>query len=600
MNLIKQSNFIRNFSIIAHIDHGKSTLADRIMEDTLTVSKREMKEHLLDSMDVEREHGITVKSRTVRVFYQANDGHEYEFNLIDTPGHVDFSYEVSKSLAASEGVILLVDATQGVQAQTIANYRLAIQNNLVIIPVINKVDSPNADIEKTIQQLIDLGSFEEDDILCISAKTGQGVKEVLEHIKEVIPTPVGSKNESLKALVFDLQYDPFKGIIAYIRLFEGSLSKDQGLHFIASQTNFEATEIGVFTPNMQPIDKLHAGNVGYVVTNLKDVQKVKIGDTLTTALNPTCQPLQGYKESKTMVFAGFYPTDNNYSDLKNAIQRLALNDSSFHYKEERSEVLGRGFRCGFLGMLHLQIIRERLEKEYGLSILTTAPNITYRVVLKNGQQIWVDNPVNFPSFELIEIVEEPYMAVTITLPEEQVGDIMKLCLSRKGTFIDINYQSGQVILQYEMPFSEIVYAFFNELKSISHGYATMDTIFKEYRAADLVKIEVFINYTRIDTLAFIVHREDAYSIASRLVKKLKYTVPRKLYAMPAQAVVENKVISREDIPPLRKNAAVTSDKKSISKQQALLRRQNINQRKMAQSDMKLPQEVFNAILELNN
>ncbi|MEC0182865.1 translation elongation factor 4 [Paenibacillus peoriae] len=594
-----QSKNIRNFSIIAHIDHGKSTLADRIIEKTLTVSKRDMKEQLLDSMDVEREHGITVKSRTVRTFHEAMDGHKYQYNLIDTPGHIDFSYEVSKSLAACEGVLLIVDATQGVQAQTIANYNIAVENELVIIPVVNKIDCFNANIEQTCQQLIDMMQFKEEDVLYISARTGQGVNKVLERIHSVIPAPTGTADNPLKALVFDLQYDPFRGVIAYIRLFEGTLSKDKTLRFMATQAEFNATELGVFLPHMQPTDVLHAGEVGYIVTGLKEVQKVKIGDTLTTSTDPSQQPLPGYKESKSMVYAGLFPSDDNDKDFQNAIHRLALNDSSFRYEEERSEVLGKGFRCGFLGMLHLQIIRERLEKEYGLTVLITAPNVTYQVVTKDGQDLWINNPVYYPTFDKIKAVKEPYAVVTITLPEEYVGDIMKLATSRKGIFIDLNYQVNQTILHYEIPTSEIAYHFFNQLKSLSHGYATMDVQFMDYREADLVKMDILVNYVKIDALAFILHREDAYRVAADLVLKLKHTIPRKLYPMPVQVVVEGIVIAREDVPPLRKNAAVSGDKKSISKKQALLRRQNINKRNMEHMNIQLPQEVFNSILDIN-
>ncbi|WP_438497027.1 translation elongation factor 4 [Paenibacillus sp. IHBB 3054] len=594
-----QQEYIRNFSIIAHIDHGKSTFADRIMELTLTVSNWELKEQMLDSMDVEREHGITVKSRTVRVFYQAKNGKEYQYNLIDTPGHVDFTYEVSKALAACEGVILLVDATQGVQAQTVANYQIAKNNNLVIIPVINKIDSPNANVEQTRRQISELMDFNEKDILCISAKTGKGVDDVLEYIQAVIPPPADVIEEPLKALVFDFQYDPYKGIIAYIRLFEGSLTKEKALLFMATQTYFHPVEIGVFSPHMQSTDLLSAGEVGYVVTGLKEVQQVKIGDTLTSSTTPTNEQLPGYEKSKSMVYAGFYPRDDRQKDFENAIHRLSLNDSSFHYQEEQSEVLGKGYHCGFLGMLHLQIIRERLEREYGVTVITTAPNVPYLVNMKDGTELWVNNPVYYPSFNKVQLVKEPISDVTITLPQEYIGDMMKLATSRKGIFIDLSYQAEQAILNYEMPTSEIAYDFFDQIKSLSRGYATMAVKLKNYRIADLIKAEIFVNYVKIDALAFILHREDAYRTASELVLKLKHTIPRKLYPMPVQVMVEGKVIAREDVPPLRKNAAVSGEKNSISKKQALLRRQNINKRNSEHSAIELPQEVFNSILEIN-
>ncbi|MDK1727984.1 translation elongation factor 4 [Dellaglioa algida] len=595
---MKQSQ-IRNFSIIAHIDHGKSTLADRIMEETQTVSEREMSSQLLDSMAVEQEHGITVKSRTVRSYYTANDGETFEYNFIDTPGHVDFSYEVSKSLAASDGAILLVDATQGVQAQTVANYRLAKENNLKIIPVINKIDHPNADVEETKIQLMELADVDEDEMLLISAKTGIGVDLVLEAIKDRIPEPVGDIEAPLKALVFDSHFDAFKGIVAYIRVFDGEFKANNLLRFMQQTTDFQVVEAGIFKPDMVAVDSLHAGDVGYVITGLKDPQLVKIGDTLTSQNHPTPEALPGYKESESMVFAGFYPKDNNYKELKSAIQKLALNDSSFHYKEEKSDALGLGFRCGFLGMLHLSIIRERLEKEYQLGVLTTTPNVTYHVILKNGKEVIVDNPVQFPDFSEIDHVEEPFLDVHMTVPDEQVGDIMKLAEKRKGIFQDMAYNSGQTELNYALPSSEIAYDFFNQLKSLSHGYATMETQFKGYQTADVVKMDVLVNYATVDALGFVVHRQDAVEIGQKLVEQLKYAIPRKLFPMPVQAVVENKAIARANVPPLRKSATTGSDKKNAAKQD-MLRRQSANKRLGSKAEMDLPQEVFNAILEVNN
>lgn len=455
---MKQAN-IRNFSIIAHIDHGKSTLADRIMEQTHTVSERDKKAQLLDDMAVEQAHGITVKSRTVRNHYEADDGQTYEYNFIDTPGHVDFSYEVSKSLAASDGAILLVDATQGVQAQTVANLRLAKQNHLVIIPVINKVDSDAADVPRTQAQIQKLDpAFENLDMLKISAKTGMGVHEVLEAIRTTIPAPTGDKKAPLKALVFDYMYDAFKGIIAYVRLVDGTLKPDDSLVLMAEQTHISANALGYFAPNMTPVNELNAGDVGYVVTGLKDPQLVRVGDTMTSATKPTSQPLAGYEPAKSMVFAGFYPRDNNYNELKSAIEKLALNDSSFHYSLENSEALGAGFRCGFLGMLHLQIIRERLKDEYGLEVLTTAPNVTYHVYLKGQTEpMIVNNPTNFPEFSKIEYVEEPFIKAEITTPNNLLSEVMKLAEKHKSTLLDMDNQADLIVLTYKMPTSEVAY-----------------------------------------------------------------------------------------------------------------------------------------------
>lgn len=571
------------------------------MEQTHTVSERDKKAQLLDDMAVEQAHGITVKSRTVRNHYEADDGQTYEYNFIDTPGHVDFSYEVSKSLAASDGAILLVDATQGVQAQTVANLRLAKQNHLVIIPVINKVDSDAADVPRTQAQIQKLDpAFENLDMLKISAKTGMGVHEVLEAIRTTIPAPTGDKKAPLKALVFDYMYDAFKGIIAYVRLVDGTLKPDDSLVLMAEQTHISANALGYFAPNMTPVNELNAGDVGYVVTGLKDPQLVRVGDTMTSATKPTSQPLDGYEPAKSMVFAGFYPRDNNYNELKSAIEKLALNDSSFHYSLENSEALGAGFRCGFLGMLHLQIIRERLKDEYGLEVLTTAPNVTYHVYLKGQTEpMIVNNPTNFPEFSKIEYVEEPFIKAEITTPNNLLSEVMKLAEKHKSTLLDMDNQADLIVLTYKMPTSEVAYEFFNQLKSVSHGYATLDTTYLDYEIADLVKVEVDINYATVDALSFVVHRQDAPNLTQELVKKLKVAVPRRLYPTPVQAVVEGKAVARVDIPPLRKNAAVSGGKKSISKKQALLRRQGINKRQSAKNSIELPQEVFNAILELD-
>ena len=596
---------IRNFAIIAHIDHGKSTLADRIMEQTDTVSKRQLSDQLLDSMEVEQAHGVTVKSRSVRNFYQADNGQEYEYNLIDTPGHVDFSYEVSKSLAASDGAILLVDATQGVQAQTVANLRLALKHNLTIIPVINKIDNAAADVAATEAQIRALRpEFADVAILKISAKTGENVHQVLEAIYQKIPAPQGKPDAPLKALIFDSQYDSYQGIIADVRLIDGTLKSQQKLELMQGGSTFNAQAVGIFTPDMKPVKELNAGEVGYIVTGIKDVASVQVGDTLTAAENPTKNAIPHFKPAQSMVYAGFYPKgDTSYEALKQAISKLALNDSAFHYTPEQSEALDAGFRCGFLGIFHLQIIQERLRDEYHVEVLTTAPNATYHVYLKQPQPkqeyLTITNPAKFPDFSEIDYVTESYVKAVITTPSEYLGAVMKLCDQHFGEMVDLDNQQDLVTLTYKLPVSEIAYDFFNSLKSITHGFATLDTEFLDYELVDVVKIQIQINYAAVDALDIIVPRQKADLIAHKLVKKLKYTVPRRLYPMPVQAMVENKSIARVDVPPLRKNAAVNGEKRSISKKQQLLRRQSLNKRQAVKSDIKLPQSVFDAILNIN-
>ena len=596
---------IRNFAIIAHIDHGKSTLADRIMEQTDTVSKRQLSDQLLDSMEVEQAHGVTVKSRSVRNFYQADNGQEYEYNLIDTPGHVDFSYEVSKSLAASDGAILLVDATQGVQAQTVANLRLALKHNLTIIPVINKIDNAAADVAATEAQIRALRpEFADVAILKISAKTGENVHQVLEAIYQKIPAPQGNPDEPLKALLFDSQYDSYQGIIADVRLIDGQLQSQQKLQLMQGGSIFNAQAIGIFTPNMQPVKELNAGEVGYIVTGIKDVASVQVGDTLTAADNPTKNAIPHFKPAQSMVYAGLYPKGKtSYEALKQAISKLALNDSAFHYTPEQSEALDAGFRCGFLGIFHLQIIQERLRDEYHVEVLTTAPNATYHVYLKQPEPkqeyVTITNPAKFPDFSEIDYVTESYVKAVITTPNDYLGAVMKLCDQHFGEMVNLDNQQDLVTLTYKLPVSEIAYDFFNSLKSITHGFATLDTEFLDYELVDVVKIQIQINYAAVDALDIIVPRQKADLIAHKLVKKLKYTVPRRLYPMPVQAMVENKSIARVDVPPLRKNAAVNGEKRSISKKQQLLRRQSLNKRQAVKSDIKLPQSVFDAILNIN-
>ncbi|BDR61092.1 translation elongation factor 4 [Lactobacillus xylocopicola] len=602
---MKREN-IRNFAIIAHIDHGKSTLADRIMEQTKTVSERELSAQLLDSMAVEQTHGVTVKARSVRNFYHGADGQEYEYNLIDTPGHVDFSDEVAKSLAASDGAILLVDATQGVQAQTIANLRLAIKYNLKIIPVINKIDNVAADIAATEKQLRKLRpEFASRPILKISAKTGQNVHQVLEAIYQEIPAPTGEPTAALKALVFDSQYDPYQGIIADIRVFDGHLQTKQKLQLMGHDSSFTAQSIGIFNPDMKAVPTLTTGEVGYLVTGLKDVQALQVGETITTTAHPATTAIPNFKPAQSMVYAGLFPKgETSYEELKQAISKLALNDTSFHYKPEQSEALDAGFRCGFLGIFHLQIIKERLRTEYHVEVLTTAPNATYQVYLKNqqpqGEYLTITNPVEFPDFAIIDHVCESFVKAIITTPNTYLSAVMKLCEEHYGELLDIDNQQDLVTLTYKLPVSEIAYNFFNSLKSLTHGYATLDTEFLDYEPVDIVKIQTQINYAPVDALDILVPRQQADQIAHKLVEKLKYAIPRRLYPMPVQAIIENKVIARVDVPPLRKNAAVNGEQRSISKKQQLLRRQSLNKRQAARSDIKLPQSVFDAVLNLDS
>ncbi|GAP03396.1 elongation factor 4 [Fructobacillus pseudoficulneus] len=598
-----KQEFIRNFAIISHIDHGKSTLSDRLMEATKTVSDREKAPQLLDSMGVEQAHGVTVKSRTVQNHYLGNDGHEYQLNLIDTPGHVDFNYEVTKSLSATDGVILLVDATQGVQAQTVANWRLAHDLGLPILPVLNKIDSASAQIEETEQQIIDLDpSLAAQEIYHVSAKTGLGISELLEAIVHELPAPTGDEKAPLKALVFDSEYDAFKGVIAQVRVIDGSLTKGNSLVLMANGQKLLAKEVGVYRPDRVPADGLGAGEVGYVVTGIKDPKQVTVGDTLTSQQAPTKAPLPGYQKSQPVVYAGIYPV-GDYKVLQEALQKLALNDTSLVLTDDQSEAMGPGFRAGFLGIFHLQIIKERLETEFGVEVVVTAPNVSYKVqVAQKGKEIEtviVNNPTRFPEFSQVLAVEEPMVQATITTPNESVNALMKLADDYRGEFADMGNQGDYVRLVYKMPLSEIAYDFFNQLKSISHGYASFSTAAIGYQEADLVKVDVQINYATVDALSFVIHRSRVEEQTQKLVHELKMTVPRRLYPMPVQAVVEGRVVARVDVPPLRKNVAVNGSSYSISKKQALLRRQSANKRQAAQSDIELPQAVFNTLLSLN-
>ena len=595
-------NNIRNFCIIAHIDHGKSTLADRLIEMTNTVSERDMKEQLLDNMDLERERGITIKLQTVRMYYKASNNIEYELNLIDTPGHTDFNYEVSRSLAACEGALLLVDATQGVQAQTIANLKLAQEQNLTIIPVINKVDMPNADVDSVIKEIEELDGINLDKIILASAKTGVGVDNILESIVENIPAPEGNKDKPLQALIFDSHYDVYRGVVLHVRVFNGAIHTGMKIKMLKSDIEFEALQTGVFLPAMKTVDVLDAGEVGYISTNIKIVANVKVGDTLIDPNHPNTEAVPGYKEVKPMVYAGLFPIKNEDQEkLKDAVEKLSLNDSAFIYKQENSMALGTGFRCGFLGILHMEIIQERLEREYGIEILSTFPSVEYRVTLKNSEIINVNNPMLLPSFEKIDYIEEPFIDAAIIIPMENIGEIMELCQEKRGIYVDMIYLNNKMAeLTFKLPISEIAYNFYDSLKSITHGYASIDYRDRSYIASDLVKMDIWLNDEIVDAFSFILPRDKSFERGKQIVQKMKYVIPRKLYPMPVQSVVENKVIAREDIPPLRKSvtgrgySGSASKKKKIAKN---IKENKIRQRKFGGVD--IPQEAFHAVLDIH-
>ncbi|WP_054605965.1 translation elongation factor 4 [Apilactobacillus kunkeei] len=596
---MKQAN-IRNFSIVAHIDHGKSTLSDQIMKMTDTFSFRGNEEQVLDDMKVEQDHGVTVRSRTVRNIYRANDGQEYELNLIDTPGHVDFNYEVEKSVSASDGVILLVDATKGVQAQTVANYRIAKNNNLVIIPVINKVDNQSAQVDMCEQQLYELDeSFLEHDIIHISAKTGLNVDQVLEAIVNRIPSPKGDETKPLKAMIFDSHYDSYQGVVAYVKVIDGVIKANDKLILMNQKVKFETPEVGIFSPQLLPLKELKSGDIGYVITGIKDPADVRVGDTITSQARQTKQAVAGYQPAHSVVFAGIYPKDADFDDLKVAMEKLKLNDSSIEFTEHVSNSLGPGYRCGFLGMFHLQIVRERLINEFGMSVIITSPNVNYRYTTKNDATLkTINNPSDLPDFSILKTIEEPFNKVVIETPSETVNDVMTLLSKSRGVLLDMDNTDQLVKMTYSVPLAEIAFNFFNQLKSITHGFATYDSQFMEYVESDIVKITIDVNYAPVDELTFIVHRLSAEKLAQEIVHKLKYVIPRKLYPMPVQGYIEGRVVARVDVPPLRKNAAVSGDKKSVSKKQALLRRQSLNKRKSASEAIQLPQSVFDAILNI--
>ena len=598
-----RKKFIRNFSIIAHIDHGKSTLADRLIEMTGVLSSREMENQVLDNMDIERERGITIKSQAVKMNYKAKDGNEYELNLIDTPGHVDFNYEVSRSLAACDGAILVVDSTQGVEAQTLANVYLAIDNNLEILPVINKVDLPNARTDEVKKEIEDIIGIPAEDAPCISAKTGLNVDEVLERIVTDLPAPTGDENATLKCLIFDSIYNDYKGAIAYVRVKDGTVKVGDEIMLMSNKKAFIVTEVGYFEPgSYAPCEKLQAGEVGYIAASIKSLSDIRVGDTITLKDKPAEAPLPGYKKVNPMVYCGIYPVDgSDYENLKVALEKLKLNDAALEYEPESSGALGFGFRCGFLGLLHLEIIEERLDREFDLSLITTSPSVIYKVHKTDGEVIELYNPSDLPPTSEISYMEEPFVTAEILTPKEFVGNIMEICQNRRGIYVDMKYlDENRVTLIYEMPLNEIIYDFFDQLKSRTKGYASFDYEFKEYRRSDLVKLDIHVNGEPVDALSFIVHKDNSYERGRKMVEKLKTVIPRQLFIIPIQAVIGGKVIARETISALRKDVLAKCYGGDITRKKKLLEKQKRGKKKMRQiGNVEIPQEAFLSVLKLD-
>src|ERR671924_1747871 len=586
---------IRNFSIVAHIDHGKSTLADRILELTETVTGRAMRAQVLDTMELERERGITIKAQAVRVLWK---GHQ--LNLIDTPGHVDFTYEVSRSLQACDGAVLVVDAAQGVEAQTVANAYLAIENDLELLPVVNKIDLPQADPDAASTEIAELIGGDPADVLRISAKTGQGVEEVLDAVVDRIPPPAGEPNAPARALIFDSSYDQYRGVVAFVRVVDGSFRRREGLLAMAQGARFEAEELGFFSPTMRAADTLEAGEVGYVITGLKDVSRLRVGDTLTSVANPAAAPLPGYKDVKPMVFAGLFPTDSDdYPDLRDALEKLKLNDAALFYEPETSQALGFGFRCGFLGLLHMEIVRERLEREFDLDLLVTAPNVAYRVLTTAGDEVEVHNPADMP--REVELVEEPYIRATTIVPKEHVGSVMELNTERRGRFHHMEYLSEErVMLAYDLPLAEIVYDYYDALKSRTRGYASFDYDIVGFEPGELVRLDVLLAGEPVDALSLIVHREAAYGRGRALVDRLREEIPRQLFDVPVQAAIGSRVIARETIKAKRKDVLAKCYGGDITRKRKLLERQKKGKKRMKQvGSVEVPQEAFLAVLNLD-
>lgn len=592
---------IRNFCIIAHIDHGKSTIADRILEQTGALTAREMTEQVLDKMDLEKERGITIKLKAVRMNYTAADGQEYLFNLIDTPGHVDFTYEVSRSLAACEGAILIVDAAQGIEAQTLANVYMALEHDLEIIPVINKIDLPSAEPERVKKEIEEVIGLDCSDAILASAKEGIGVKEILEAVVQKIPAPKGNPQAPLKALIFDSHFDSYRGAIPYFRVIDGTLKKGMNIKLMSTGKTFEVTEVGVFTPQMKNVDELSVGSVGFLAASIKNVKDTRVGDTITQADKGADISLPGYRKATPMVYCGLYPLDTSeYENLRDALEKLKLNDASLEYEPETSVALGFGFRCGFLGLLHLEIIKERLEREYNVELLITAPSVVYKILKTDGSILLVDNPAKLPVVQEIAEITEPYVQSTIMVPSDFVGQVMELAQGKRGTFINMDYLSiNRVMLKYDLPLSEIIYDFFDQLKSRTKGYASLDYEFANYRASQLVKLDILINNEPVDALSFIVYKDHAYIKGRALVQKLRSLIPRQLFEVPIQAAIGNKVIARESVKALRKNVIDKCYGGDITRKRKLLEKQKEGKRRMKQvGNVEIPQEAFMAVLSL--
>ena len=596
--------YIRNFSIVAHIDHGKSTLADRLIEMTGVLSKREMESQVLDNMDIEKERGITIKAQSVRMKYKAKDGNEYTFNLIDTPGHVDFNYEVSRSLAACDGAILVVDSTQGVEAQTLANVYLAIDNNLEVLPVINKVDLASARPEEVKKEIEDIIGIPAEDAPCISAKTGLNVEQVLEKIVTDLPAPTGDESAKLKCLIFDSLYDNYKGAVAYVRVVDGKVKPGDEIKLMASNDTFTVTEVGYFAPgSYMPSDEIKAGEVGYIAASIKSLSEIQVGDTVTLANDPVEKPLPGYKKVTPMVYCGIYPIDGSeYENLKIALEKLKLNDAALEFEQETSAALGFGFRCGFLGLLHLEIIEERLDREFDLGLITTAPSVIYKVHKTNGEVLDIYNPTDLPSQAELAYIEEPIVTANIITPKDYVGGIMEMCQNRRGIYVDMKYlDENRVSLIYDMPLNEIIYDFFDNLKSKTKGYASFDYEFKEYKESKLVRLDIRINGENVDALSFIVHKDMAYERGRKMVEKLKTVIPRHLFVIPLQAVIGGTIIARETISALRKDVLAKCYGGDITRKKKLLEKQKRGKEKMRQiGKVEMPQEAFLSVLKLDD